>query len=80
MMRLPPGVPSTATRSGETMKVGVIELSGRLPGAGALASKPITPKALGWPGCRAKSSISLLSSTPVPGGTSPSRTAGSPSG
>ncbi len=53
------------------MKVGVIELSMRLPGTGALASNPITPKALGSPGLSAKSSISLFSSTPVPGATSP---------
>ena len=38
MMRLPPGVPSTATLSFDSMKVGVIELSMRLPGLGALAS------------------------------------------
>ena len=71
MMRVPPGVPSTVMRSSETMKVGVIELSMRLPGSGALASKPITPKAFASPGTSAKSSISLLSSTPVPGGTRP---------
>lgn len=71
MMRLPPGVPSTAIRSRDTRKVGVIELSMRLPGAGALASKPITPNALGVPGRSAKSSISLLSSTPVPRGMNP---------
>ena len=71
MMRLPPGVPSTATLSALVMKVGVIELSIRFPGCGALASKPITPNALGVPGFSAKSSISLLSSTPVPGGISP---------
>ena len=71
MMRLPPGVPSTATLPGDSMMVGVIELSMRLPGSGALASKPITPNAFGVPGFSAKSSISLLSSTPVPDGTSP---------
>src|SRR3970282_2236959 len=38
---------------------------------GLLASKPITPNALGVPGFRAKSSISLWSSTPVPGATMP---------
>ena len=53
------------------MKDGDIELSIRLPGFGALASNPITPNALGVPGFRAKSSISSLSSTPVPGATSP---------
>ena len=57
--------------SSDSMKVGVIELSMRLPGFGALASKPITPNAFGVPGLSAKSSISLLSSTPVPGGTRP---------
>jgi len=71
MMRVPPGVPITATLSALLMKVGVIELSMRLPGCGAFASKPITPNALGVPGFSAKSSISLLSSTPVPDGTSP---------
>ena len=53
------------------MKLGVIELSMRLPGFGALAAKPMTPKALAVPGFKAKSSISLLSSTPVPGATMP---------
>ena len=33
MMRLPPLAPSTAMRSGPNMKVGLIELSGRRPGA-----------------------------------------------
>ena len=71
MMRLPPGAPSAVTCLGENISVGVIELSMRLPGTTALASKPITPKALGVPGLSAKSSISSLSNTPVPGGTRP---------
>src|SRR5690606_25023858 len=71
MMRLPPGAPSAVTLSGENMEVGVIELSMRLPGSTALASKPITPNALGVPGFSAKSSISSLRITPVPGGTRP---------
>ena len=38
MMRLPPGVPITIPFSSFSMKVGVIELSMRLPDFGALAS------------------------------------------
>ena len=72
MMRLPPGEP--VTRNGlpffSTM-VGVIDDSGRLFGPGALASKPISPKAFGAPGAAAKSSSSLLSSTPVPSAIRP---------
>ena len=41
--------------------------SGRLPGATALASAPIRPKALGTPGAMEKSSISLFIITPVSG-------------
>ena len=67
MMRLPPGVPSTSTGwpSRLTM-VGLIELSGLLPGAIALASPCTRPKPLAMPGLALKSSISLLSRTPVP--------------
>lgn len=42
-IRLPPGVPSTATRSGVSRKVGVMLESGRLPGAMALATLPTRP-------------------------------------
>ena len=49
MIRLPPGVPSTSDLMRDIMKVGVIDDSGRLPGLGALAAKPITPNALGDP-------------------------------
>ena len=42
---------------------------GRLPGSTLLAAAPTRPNALGTPGARAKSSISLLSTTPVPGTT-----------
>ena len=52
-------------------KVGAIEESGRLRGAGALASPPRRPKALGAPALAAKSSSSLLSRMPVPSATSP---------
>ena len=38
MIRVPPGVPITTTLSADSMKVGVIELSMRLPGFGAFAS------------------------------------------
>src|SRR4249919_306880 len=71
MMRLPPGAPIEITLSSFSRNVGVIELSMRLPGLGAFASKPITPKAFAMPGRSAKSSISSLSSTPVPGTTRP---------
>ena len=37
--------------------VGVIDDSGRLPGATAFCSLPISPNALGTPGCSEKSSI-----------------------
>ena len=38
MMRLPPGAPTAITLSLDSRKLGVIELSMRLPAAGALAS------------------------------------------
>src|SRR3954447_4249040 len=57
------GVPSLVTM------VGVIDDSGRLPGATALAKAPTRPKALGAPGCAEKSSISSLSTTPETGST-----------
>ena len=73
MMRGPPGEPVTISGlpSFSTM-VGVIDDSGLLRGPGALAAPPTSPKALGLPGLAAKSSSSLLSSTPVPSATSPS--------
>ena len=67
MMVLPPGVPRTATgRPSRSTMVGVIELSGRLPGAMALASPCTSPYRFGVPGLLVKSSISLLSTMPVP--------------
>ena len=67
MIRLPPGVPRTSTgRPSRLTIVGLIELSGRLPGAIALASPCTRPKTLATPGLALKSSISLLSRTPVP--------------
>ena len=71
-MREPPGVPITMVgRPSFTRMVGDIDDSGRLPGATALASEPITPKMLGWPGTVAKSSISSLSAKPAPRTTTP---------
>jgi len=66
-MRLPPGVPTIiqGLPSRCTM-VGVIELSGRLPGSILLASPCTRPYKFGTPGLAVKSSISSLSSTPVP--------------
>ena len=58
-----------AARSLPSRIVGVIDDSGRLPGWMALASSPISPKAFGTPGFTEKSSISLLSTKPVPGTT-----------
>ena len=66
-IRLPPGVPSTATRCGPIRKVGDIEESGRLPGAIAFASSPTRPNAFGTPGFTEKSSIWSFSMKPVPG-------------
>ena len=44
MMRLPPGLPVTRTsRPSRNTKVGVIEESGRAPGATALAPPPTRP-------------------------------------
>ena len=70
MMRGPPGLPSTNTgRPSFSTIVGVIDDSGRLPGAIALASPCTSPNMLAAPGFTAKSSISLLSRKPVPGAT-----------
>ena len=72
IMRAPPGDPvaSICPCCVDTI-TGVIELNGRLPGAIALASPPIRPNAFGTPGLIEKSSISLLSNTPVPRATIP---------
>ncbi len=48
-----------------TTMVGVMLLSGRFPGAIALAVAPTSPKAFGVPGCAEKSSISLFRMMPV---------------
>ena len=67
IIRLPPGLPvaSHGLPSANTM-VGVIELSGRLPGSMAFASPPSRPNALGTPGFAEKSSISLFNRKPAP--------------
>ena len=49
--------------------VGLMELSGVLPGAIAFAAPCTRPNMLGDPGLLVKSSISLFSRTPVPGAT-----------
>ena len=71
-MREPPGVPITSRTAPSRMRiVGVIDDSGRLPGAIALASPPTTPNIFGEPGLTEKSSISLLSRKPAPSTTLP---------
>ena len=67
----PPAAPILITGSllASSTIVGLMLDSGRFPGATALASPPTRPKWFGTPGATAKSSISLLSSTPVPGTT-----------
>ena len=67
MMRLPPGVPRII--HGLPLRVtivGVIELSGRLPGSILLVSLCTRPYMFATPALAVKSSISLLSRTPVP--------------
>ncbi|MNH33085.1 hypothetical protein D3C79_935750 [compost metagenome] len=66
MMRLPPGVPTTITTlpSLVTM-VGLMDDSGALPGAMALASPCTRPYMFGTPIFEVKSSISSLRMTPV---------------
>ncbi len=66
MMREPPGLPVTmhGLPSLVTM-VGLIELSGRLPGAMALVLPWTRPNMLGVPGLVVKSSISSLRKKPV---------------
>jgi len=75
IIRLPPGVPIMATclllSTVNSANVGVMLDSGRLPGAIALAWEPTRPYAFGEPGDAEKSSISLLSNTPVPGTVKP---------
>jgi hypothetical protein len=56
---------------GSLTMVGVMELSGRLPGAMALAGPWIKPKPLGTPILLAKSSISSLSRKPRPATVTP---------
>lgn len=65
----PPAAPAVSTGwlfLSRTM-VGLILDSGRFLGPTAFAFEPTSPKAFGVPGAMAKSSISLLSITPVPG-------------
>ena len=72
MIRGPPGLP--ITMKGDPPRdtiVGLIEESGDFPGATALASPCTSPYMLGVPGFAVKSSISLLSRTPVPSATMP---------
>ena len=72
MIRAPPGLPITmATWPSRVMIVGVIELSGVLPGAIAFAAPCTSPNRLGTPGLDVKSSISLFITMPVPGATLP---------
>src|SRR5713226_3140111 len=67
----PPADPSTSRSSppGPNTMVGAIEESGTLPGPGAFSDPPRTSKAFITPGATAKSSISSLSTTPVPRAT-----------
>ena len=66
----PPAAPIASTgRSPSKTSVGDMLESGRLPGAGRFASAPTNPNAFGAPASAAKSSISLFSTTPMPGTT-----------
>ena len=66
-MRLPPGVPTTIDSCPSLVTiVGVIDDSGRLPGATALFGPSTNPNMLGEPGLAEKSSISSLRRMPVP--------------
>ena len=71
-MRGPPGAPAVMNSlpSLRTI-VGVIDESGRLPGAIALASPCTRPNMFGVPGLAEKSSISLFSRKPSPGTVMP---------
>src|SRR6185503_19152294 len=60
------GAPSTSTPFPSSTKVGVMLDSGRLPGATAFATPPRRRNEFGTSASSVKSSISLLSSTPVP--------------
>ena len=63
----PPGDPTTKNGLLSFITiVGVIEDKGLFPGAIALASFPINPKAFGTPGFAEKSSISLFRKNPAP--------------
>ncbi len=68
MMVLPPGEPMTIRPFGVSTNDGDMLDKLRLLGAMELAVFPMSPKTLGLPGLVEKSSISLLSSTPVPAG------------
>ena len=64
----PPGEPTTArSRPSFTTMVGVMLLSIRLPGWMAFCAPITRPNMFGAPTLAVKSSISLLSVTPVPG-------------
>ncbi len=72
MMVPPPGEPSTSrTLPSRVTMVGVMDESGRLCGAMALASPCTSPNMLGAPGLAAKSSISLFSRKPAPSTVTP---------
>ncbi|KGX47621.1 hypothetical protein Y600_5505 [Burkholderia pseudomallei MSHR3709] len=71
-IREPPGVPITsATLPSFVRTVGDIDDSGRFFGSIAFASLPTTPNMLATPGFAEKSSISSLSTMPVPSATTP---------
>ena len=73
MMRLPPGLPvaNQGVWSPRKTSVGLMELSGRRPGAMRFAGPCTKPKALAWPGAVLKSSISLFNRNPPPGTRTP---------
>ena len=68
MIKGPPEAPMAIILSpfGESKRVGDILESGIAPADTEFASDPMSPYALGCPGLATKSSISLLSTTPVP--------------
>src|SRR5271154_4336728 len=71
-MRDAPGVPITMeTLPSRVRIVGVMDDSGRFPGAMALKSPPTTPVPLGTPAFAAKSSISSFKRNPAPSTTTP---------
>ena len=66
MMRGPPGLPGTMNSAPSRLTiVGLIEDSGRLPGAIAFLAPCTSPNMFGVPGRVVKSSISLLRKNPV---------------